>query len=99
VFRTIQLALVATRDPGLAILGLLSVSFTCLVSIIFNQRAFTRQRLGVAALGERYTRSSTPLSVSRNQLMARRLDASDKSQWSQGDVVELGRVDVELHHD
>jgi hypothetical protein len=100
IFRTIQLALAATLDPGLATLGLLSVSFTCLISIVFNQRAFARQYRRVTAVDEQAVpRGSTPLPVSFNRLVTRRPDTPDKPQWSPGASVELGQVHVETRQD
>jgi hypothetical protein len=78
-------------------IGLLSVSLTCILSIVFNQRAFVRQ----AAARGLDERARMPLStLPLNFLLPRRpANPLDKPQWLPGAEVELGRVDVELHQD
>jgi hypothetical protein len=78
-------------------LGQLSASLTCIVSVIFNQRAFAHQAAARAPRGRAQT---TPSMLPLNRLLPRKpKNALDKRQWSPGAEVELGRVDVELHQD
>jgi hypothetical protein len=93
ILRSVQLAMVTTLDPALGMLGILSVSLTSIVSIVFNQRAFVR-------LGDRNgttdttARVNTPLPL---RSLDRFLTRNDKTKWATGGEVELGRIDIELH--
>jgi hypothetical protein len=101
VFRAVQAGLFASRKPPLIGLGLLCVSMTSIVSIIFNQRLFALQAHKAAGeeTSELPTREWTPSPTPFNPLPSPFRSAERKSQWIAGAPVELGRVEVEFVKD
>jgi hypothetical protein len=80
-------------------LGLLSLSLSCMVSIVFNQRAFVRQGKDADEPQPRDTHTPLPKLELGHVLPRKRTHGIDSAQWPPGAEVTLGRVDVELHKD
>jgi hypothetical protein len=100
VFRALQLALTASGDPALTILGAVALAPTWFVSTAFNLRLFAAQWERDQG-GTRDGRLA--LSSLRKVLLTGRMESVDveraQTPWGTGVEIELGRVEVELRKD
>jgi hypothetical protein len=99
--RILHLVLVATLDPALVLIGVLSITVTSLLSILSNYRLLASKSAAFAEQARRATKS-VPLTPSVYGLRGRRNSSGEsgdvaKGGWPpSGDAIELGRVHMDV---